>query len=188
MMRIRMPKALIFIICLIICVTVSCEINSTGQEESSREVEFPDMIFRDADYLLGMAGNNPIKIHAETIEIFNDVKKALLYDATFRQDDNVGIEIISGSAEFIQIDLKTNDAMLEGSVAIYNHKDQLHILADSLQWHHEDRLLSSKAQDVVILNYDGRYTIEGLGFSGKFDQATYEFLSVVEGEISDNDT
>jgi len=171
-------------IAVLVYAFTSCSLQDDGPVFSSRDLEHPDMVMYDADYLLGMAKRQPIFIHAEIIELYQD-GLALLESIEFIQKAQDGSISITGSADFGKINTDTNDAKLTGRVIVSNIADDIRVEAEELNWNHAERLLSCPLDKAATVNYSDHYTITGYGFTGDFTSATFEFARVEQGVVLD---
>jgi len=178
-------QAFLLVLVVLVVIVSSCELDSETAATGSDTIEHPDMVLFDADYVLGLAGSQPILIHAATIEIHGARQQAVLSEVTFEQYGSDGLVSFSGTARTMAVDTDTNDATLTGDIVVTNHRADVEIKADSLSWSHEHRLLTGPADGTVVLDHGGRYHLTGTGFSGDFGNAIYEFATIGQGEVRD---
>lgn len=181
----RPRRALLVSLTLLSLLLVACNI---GELENSNLLELlnhPDMIFHQANYLLALDDGEPLRIHAKRIETYKEQQKNILFEVQFTQVDSQGTLLLTGSAAQVEIDTKNDNAQLNGAIIIKNLVDHIEIRGERLLWQDQEQLLKSGTDEKIELSYDNRYRIVGYGFSGNFGSASYEFLSVEEGEIVD---
>jgi len=163
--------------------TVACSFVPPEGSAIGKPADNPDLLMHDAEYLLGIAGNEPVLIRAETIEIYQTAGKAYLTNITFSQKDSQGQATVSGSALAAQIDTKTNNVSLTGDIVILNHLDELEITAQALTWIHDSRIFESEVGSEARIAYGNGNSVQGTGFTANFTEATYEFLTISEGVL-----
>jgi LPS export ABC transporter protein LptC len=179
----RLRRAFLISLILLSLFLVACNIGELENSNLLELLEHPDMIFHQADYLLGLEEGEPLRIHAQRIETYKEQQKSILLEAQFTQVDSAGTLVLTGSAARVEIDTKNDNAQLNGAIIIKNLVDNIEIRGERLQWRDHEQLLTSGPDEKIELSYDNRYRIVGYGFTGSFSQATYEFLSIEEGEI-----
>ena len=149
--------------------------------EKGKPADHPDLLLKNTDYLMGIAGSEPVLIHATSIEIYQQADKAYITDLTFSQQGADNNLAFSGSAGTAIIDTDTNDAALSGGVVIQNHQDGMEITAESLNWRYDPQIIEGEADQTVSITYGDGNKIRGKGFFVDFKHALYEFLSIEEG-------
>ncbi|PKL11585.1 MAG: LPS export ABC transporter periplasmic protein LptC [Spirochaetae bacterium HGW-Spirochaetae-8] len=174
---------IIFLLLVLLMSTAACSFVPPEGSAIGKPADNPDLLMQDAEYLLGIAGNEPVLIRAKTIEIYQTAGKAYLENITFTQQDSQGQTTVSGKALAAQIDTKTNNVSLTGDIVIINHLDDLEITAQALTWIHDRRIFESEAESEAQIAYGNGNSVRGTGFSADFTQATYEFLKISEGVL-----
>ncbi len=174
---------LTFLLLVLLMSMTSCSFVPPEGSAIGKPADNPDLLMRDAQYLLGIAGNEPILIRAEIIEIYQAAGKAYLENITFSQQDDQGQTTVSGKALTAWIDTKSNNVSLTGDIVIFNHLDELEITAQALTWIHDSRIFESEASSEAQIAYGNGNRVRGTGFTADFTQATYEFLRISEGVL-----
>jgi LPS export ABC transporter protein LptC len=172
-----------FLLLVLLMSTVACSFAPTEGSVIGKPADNPDLLLREAEYLLGIAGSAPVLIHAKTIEIYQSAGIAYLENLTFSQLDSQGQITVSGSAIYAQIDTKTNNVSLSGDIVILNHLDDLEITAQALTWVHDSKIFESDAESEASIAYGNGNSVRGTGFTADFTEATYEFLQISEGVL-----
>ena len=122
---------------------LSCSFAPEDTPFSDRPAEFPDMRLDNTQYVLGIEGDEPIRIHARTIELYEKADLAYITEATFVQYSSDNTEQFTGSFGSAQIETDTNNLSMEKGVSIRNHVDRFTIEAEDLYWEHEGRKASA---------------------------------------------
>lgn len=159
----------------------ACSFAPAEGAAAGEPADHPDFILRNADYLMGIAGGDPILVKARTIRIYQTAGKAYLDGIDFIQKDALDNPVFTGKADSAIIDTGSNDAVISGNVQIINHRDNMAITAEALNWYNSPQILESGADQIVSIEYDEGNLVKGLGFTGDFTHALYEFQSVGEG-------
>ncbi len=141
------------------------------------------MRLEQTEYLFGMEDNEPILIKAAVIELYRDADQAYITDATFTQHDAQEMLLISGTAGKAIIDTRTNDTRMSRGVVIKNHRDDVEIIAEELEWLDKEHVAQSGPDTLVTLILGEHDILRGRGFRGDFTTATYEFMSIEEGVL-----
>ncbi len=180
MKRIGVP--LLLLISMI--VFSSCSFAPQDAAGDRRPAAFPDMRLEQTRYVLGMEGASPIRIDAQTIELYREAGEAYIDNATFTQDDSTGELLFSGAFGKAIVDTETNDVVMSGGVEIRNHRDDFTLSAVSLTWHHGDKIVEGDSDTLVTIVSKEHDILKGTGFRGDFSTATFEFMYMEEGRLT----
>ncbi len=184
-MRIFKDLHIVVILIAVIAIgVISCSFAPPEGIAKGKPAENPDLMLKDAEYLLGIAGSNPILIRARNMEIYQKAGQAYLNEITFSQRNENGTIAFSGNALTAKIDTKTNNAQLSGDILIRNHIDDLEIAADMLNWIHDAQIFEGELEGWISLSFGSGNRVTGRGFVADFKNATYEFMHVDEGVLS----
>ncbi len=142
------------------------------------EQELPDMVLEQAQYTLGMSGEDALIMNAKTMTVYKSEKGTILEDVHFRQDSEDGLE---GSCDIATLDEAGEKATLSGNVTIYRQSDNLTINASSIEWDNKEKSLKSTGE--VAVSYEDGTQIVAEGFSALLDKNDFEFGKILEGVI-----
>jgi hypothetical protein len=162
----------------------SCSFAPEDAVGDQRPAAFPDMRLEQTRYVLGMEGASPLRIDAQTIELYREAGEAYIDNATFTQDDTAGELLFSGSFGKAIVDTETNDVVMSGGVEIHNHRDDFMLSAVSLTWHHGDKIVEGDSDTLVTIVSKEHDILKGTGFRGDFSTATFEFMYMEEGRLT----
>lgn len=165
------------------CILLSCSFAPEDTPFSGRPAEFPDMRLENTQYMLGMEGEEPIRIQAATIELYEKADRAYITDASFVQYGEDDVETFTGSFGAAQVETDTNNLAMAKGVFIRNHVDRFTIEAESLYWEHEKRKAFSDDETLVTITFKDHDILRGTGFHGDFSSVTFEFTQVEEGRL-----
>lgn len=170
--RIFLFLSLLFLIVF----TQSCK-----KTEETEALVFPDILLRDATYLLGRSDEEDILFKAKEIDIYIDDEKAELKDSEFEQKKENSTDIlISGRADSANINTKTYESSLKGNVHLLLHEDNNSIDADEIVWDKDNGEIISNGS--LTLNY-GDVTVSGLDFKGNIKTGVFTFRTIISGVI-----
>lgn len=162
----------------------SCSFAPEDAVGSQRPAAFPDMRLEQTRYVLGMEGASPIRIDAQTIELYREAGEAYIDNATFTQADSTGELLFSGSFGKAIVNTETNDVVMSGGVEIFNHRDDFQLSAVSLTWHHGEKIVEGDSDTLVTIVSKEHDILKGTGFRGDFSTATFEFMYMEEGRLT----
>ena len=162
----------------------SCSFAPQEATGDRRPAAFPDMRLEQTRYVLGIEGASPIRIEAQTIELYREAGEAYIDNATFTQDDTAGVLLFSGSFGNAVVDTETNDVVMTGGVEIRNHRDDFTLSAVSLAWNHGGKTMAGDSDTLVTIVSKEHDILRGTGFRGEFSTATFEFMYLEEGRLT----
>ena len=162
---------------------LSCSFAPEDTPFSGRPAEYPDMRLDNTQYMLGIEGDEPIRIHARTIELYEKSDLAYITEASFVQYSADNTEKFTGSFGAAQIETDTNNLSMEKGVSIRNHVDRFTIEAETMYWEHEKRRASANEETLVTITFKDHDILRGTGFRGDFSTVTFEFSRVEEGRL-----
>lgn len=154
---------------------------SCKKTEETEALVFPDILLRDATYLLGRSDEEDILFKAKEIDIYIDDEKAELKDSEFEQKKENSTDIlISGRADSANINTRTYESSLKGNVHLLLHEDNNSIDADEIVWDKDNGEIISNGS--LTLNY-GDVTVSGLDFKGNIKTGVFTFRTIISGVI-----
>lgn len=162
---------------------LSCSL-SPEQEGMVRSFTLPDLTLRNATYVLARGNEPPIKVIADEIDLYDQTHKAIIRGLHFSQEDEEGNLIISGHADYAEVDTEYYDAEISGSVSLEKYPEHLLIEAEALSWIGDDEILLSKGDTPVTLLYEGDKKVQGTGMTATLASFSVTFNAVLEGVIS----
>jgi hypothetical protein len=162
---------------------LSCSL-SPEQEGMVRSFTLPDLTLRNATYVLARGNEPPIKVIADEIDLYDQTHKAIIRGLHFSQEDEEGNLVISGHADYAEVDTEYYDAEISGSVSLEKYPEHLLIEAEALSWIGDDEILLSKGDTPVTLLYEGDKKVQGTGMTATLASFSVTFNAVLEGVIS----
>lgn len=162
---------------------LSCSL-SPEQEGMVRSFTLPDLTLRNATYVLARGTEPPIKVIADEIDLYDQTHKAIIRGLHFSQEDEEGNLVISGHADYAEVDTEYYDAEISGSVSLEKYPEHLLIEAEALSWIGDDEILLSKGDTPVTLLYEGDKKVQGTGMTATLASFSVTFNAVLEGVIS----
>ncbi|MDY4611999.1 MAG: LPS export ABC transporter periplasmic protein LptC [Sphaerochaetaceae bacterium] len=150
---------------------------------AGRPADYPDSSLRNATYVLGQPGQQPLRIKSQSIEIYQKAKVAYLEKISFEQENPDGTVSIRGTADRAQINMDSQDADISGNVFVEKVDDGMTIRCEALSWKDSLQLLETKDDGMVTVSYGNGNSMAGRGFTGRLDEALYEFSTIEKGYI-----
>lgn len=149
----------------------------------ARTLELPDLQLVNATYTLDRGAEPPLFLKASKIAIYDATNRAILTDVHFHQeDDQKGIALI-GYADSAEVNTKSYDASLKGSVFVEKPSDQLIIQAHELMYNHELLLLTSVGDSQITLIFEGNKKVVGTSLVADLATLSFSFGSLEEGVL-----
>lgn len=169
-------------------VTSSCSLDySDANLVETLSKEIPNTIIYKYETVEVQSGSPVLQIEADKAEFYNGKEQTLLTNVSFSnfKDDEINNQ---GRSDYAILDMKSGDAEMTGSIKITSQKDNSSLSAESLSWIDDEKKLSSKPQEtVIVIDKEGSY-IQGSGFSADINRKTILFENEIEGEfISDEE-
>nr|WP_321262842.1 LPS export ABC transporter periplasmic protein LptC [uncultured Sphaerochaeta sp.] len=162
---------------------LSCSL-SPEQEATARSFTLPDLTLRNATYVLDRGNEPPISVIADEIDLYDQTHKAIIRGLHFSQKDKEGNIIISGHADYAEVDTEYYDAELSGSISLEKYPEHLIIEAEALSWIGDDETLVSRGDTPVTLLYEDNKKVQGTGMTATLASFSVTFKTVLEGVIS----
>ncbi len=162
---------------------LSCPL-SPEQETLVRTFTLPDLSLKNATYVLDRGSEPPLTVIADEIDFYDQTQKAIIRGLHFSQIDEEENLILTGHAEYAEVDTEYHDAELSGSVSLEKYPEHLLIEAEALSWLGEEETLVSKGETPVTLLYENDKKVQGTGMTATLATFTVTFKAVLEGVIS----
>lgn len=142
------------------------------------EQELPDMVLRDARYILGQDNEDALVMQAKTITIYKAERDTTLEKVSFSRGST-----LSGSCRKAVIAPDNKHATLSGEVTIHQSDDDndTTIIAQEIVWDDEENTILCEGYVTVI--YGDGTTIRAEHFYAAFDENLYEFGRIIEGTM-----
>ncbi len=150
-----------------------------GSETLSESV--PEMIMEDFQHTSVRKGKPAFSLSAGRAESYEKKHETVLSSVSFTELDSAGEVLTEGSADHVVYFSDTENADISGNIQLRSVSEEATILADSLQWIDETRILSAGEDSAVIIRKDDGTEFGGKGFSGDFGTKTFVFSSDVKG-------
>lgn len=162
---------ILFLFSMVSCSKISSDI-PIGEQE------LPDMVLRDARYILGQENENPLIMEAGTITIYKTERGTTLEKVSFSRGED-----LSGSCNLAVIGSDNNHASLSGDVTIHKSDadNDITIEAQEIVWDDEENSILCEGEVLVI--YGDGTRIRADHFYAAFDEDLYEFGRIIEGTM-----
>lgn len=160
----------------------SCSL-SVEQQAFARTLTLPDLELTNATYVLNKTNEKPMYVDAAEILIYDSTNTARMTDLRFYQKDGHGSIVLEGTAGLATVNLKSQGALLTGTVTVDKPDEQLFVEATHLEYQHEKQLLISVPQTTVVVTYEGNKRVEGSGLRIDLATSSISFEQVIEGVI-----
>jgi LPS export ABC transporter protein LptC len=145
--------------------------------------EIPNTIIFQYESVEIQDGSPVLQIKADKAEVYNSREITLLTDVLFFNYKDNKIDN-RGASDLAELNMKTGNAQLLGSILIESLEDEKSLSASSLAWvENEKRLSSSKDDSVTIIDSDGS-NLSGLGFSADIKRKTILFDGKTKGKYT----
>ncbi len=149
--------------------------------------EIPNTIIYKYETVEVQNGSPALQIEADKAEVYNGKEQTHLTNVAFSNfiDEEINNQ---GRSDFAILNMKSGDAEMTGSIRITSKTDNSSLSAESLSWIDDEKKLSSKPQETVIVIDKEGSQIHGSGFSADIKRKTILFENEIEGEfISDEE-
>ncbi len=171
-------KLIVFTI--IIILLSSCSFID-DKDKNNEIIEHPDLVLFDTTYSINRGSNDPIKLEATKIEIYNKKNLTIAENAKFEIINQKGDTQVEGSCDKLEIYTKNNNIELFGNVNFSINNPQLQISCDKLSWNDKEQLINTEDENIIVNSYIGKF--EGSGLSANINERYFEFKRITKGEI-----
>jgi LPS export ABC transporter protein LptC len=173
---------------LTIAALTSCSLDY-GQSRLSDEIseEIPDTVLTGVSHTAVRDNIVRFRITAVRVEAFSDENRQHLFEVGFIEYGADGAIRTEGTADFADFQTDTEDVEMTGNLRFFSVPDEAWLQADYLYWTSEERQLTSRPEEPVVLEKsDGTYIV-GRGFTAELDQSLIIFSGGVNGTIVDTE-
>lgn len=175
-MKAKHMACLLLVALLCLSSLVSCK--KVSESIPLGEQELPDMVLRDARYILGQDNEEALVMKAGVITIYKTDRDTTLEKVSFSRGTS-----LSGSCRRASIKPDNKHATLSGDVTIHQTDDEndMTIIAQEIVWDDEENSILCEGQVQVI--YGDGTSIIAERFYAAFDENLYEFGRIIEGKM-----
>jgi LPS export ABC transporter protein LptC len=178
-------KSISIVLILIISLfSYSCSVDNEGVISDIRSTIYPDIELQQATYQVSRGDKNPLFVNGEIIEIYKDLNKTFVTNASFVQYNNNKEIMLKGSFGEAHINTLTNDIELQNSVSITIFPDELHIEGSSMSYNSDRNIVTGKDNEVITLSNKKGDILKGKGFKGDLEKTTFEFSELEKGVLN----
>ena len=169
---------------LAVAVLVSCRLDY-GQQQLVDELDedVPETVLTDVRHTIVRDGSPRFRIIADTAETFTERKRQYLYGIEFSELRPDGSLITSGTADYAEYQVDTEDVELTGNLRFFSEEEQAWLTAEYLYWNSDSRRLTSQASRPVTVHRTDGTRITGRGFVAEMSRASIYFQGGVSGTI-----
>ena len=179
-----MKKSYYILLSSVFFLSISCSLNYLTSENS--EDKIPEFSFKNAQYTKYETSKKNITLKAELLEQYKSDNAVFARNAEFETFSKDGNEETSGSCQLIAANTKKEIYTLYGDIKLNLQKQDMQILADSLNFNKKsEQITSGKNSEVKLTKKD--VTMSGYGFSASGVSKSFSFLENVSGNIITND-
>ena len=181
----RFPTVLLALVALFIS---ACSLDY-GQSELSSELseEIPDTVLTGVVHTVVRDHTVRFRVTAARVEAFSEENRQDLYDVVFTEYGSDGAVRTEGTADFADFATDTEDVEMTGNLRFFSIPDDAWLRADYLVWTSDDRQLTSRPEDPVVLEKSDGTSIVGRGFTAEMGQSLLIFSGGVNGTIVDSE-
>jgi len=159
-----------------------CSLDYEGAMGSETLAEtIPEMTMDELTHTVVKEGNPSFSLYAGRAELYEKKHKTVLSSVAFTELDSGGKVLTRGTADRVVYYSDSENADFDGRINLYSVREEATILADSLQWNDEERILTSGPNSSVVIRKDDGTELGGSGFTGDFSSKTFSFASDVKG-------
>jgi LPS export ABC transporter protein LptC len=170
----------ICVICILSVLLGSCTFDYG--ESASSEVELPDLVMENVEYVRVRSADPVARFQAEYAERYEKQRVMKLQNLTFEQYGERGEEVNTvGRAGNASIDIETGDIFMDSGVRIEVESEDIIIETFQLEWKDEQRTISSGKEDEVNIYRDNGTSFTGIGLQANARTRIWEFSGSVGG-------
>jgi len=173
------PAYWVFIV-LVILITASCtfDYGDTGPSDNI----LPDIVMINVEYVRVRSADPIARIQAERAERYEKLGIIKLEQLSFEQYGEKGEEVnLFGTAVNALFNIDSGDISLDNGVRIDVESEDIIIETKELDWKDEPRILSSGAEEKVIISQENGSIITGIGLRVDARKRTWDFFGTVSG-------
>lgn len=164
---------------LLFCLAGLSSCNKNSSTSPYIDGDYPDMVLYDSTYRFGRPGSDVLEMKAAKITIYTERNLTILENASFSQSDD-----LFGSCDKAE-STKNTKVNLSGSVHVEKKSDSLVIDCDNLLWDDDEHVL--KTDGPVHVTYDDGTTLDAVGFKAQLDTNVYEFDTIIQGVMKNEE-
>lgn len=143
----------------------------------------PDLILYDFQNTSVRHGRKLFQISASYSESFDQKQQQRLSDVEFREFDDNGAVITSGTAEHALLYVDSNNVELSGRIRFYSETEKATVTCSYLFWDDKARTLTSRPDETVTITKDSGTVLSGRGFSADAARREVKFSGPVSGTV-----
>jgi len=160
-----------------------------GQSRLATEIsdEIPDTVLSGVTHTVVRDNVIRFRITADRVEAFSEQQRQHLYDVGFTEYGPDGAVRTEGTANFADFQTDTEDVELSGSLEFFSVTEDAWLQAEYLYWSSDDRRLTSRPEEPVVLEKNDGTSIVGRGFTAEMSESLLIFSGGVTGTIVDEE-
>lgn len=166
-----------------LCVS-SCTVDNNSNLSDIRSTTYPDIALQNATYQISRGDGNPLFVEGEKIEIYNNINRMFLTNASFTQYNDNKEVTLKGRFGEAQVDTLTNDIDLNKGVTLTIYPDELNIEGPSMSYDSDKNIVKGKDDEVITLSNKKGDILKGKGFMGDLGKIIFEFSHLEEGVLN----
>ena len=175
-------RARLLVMGALVLLAGACSFNyQEAMVKESLEESIPDTVLLNFKHYIYRNGIRTASIEADRAELYDKRKETLLEGVHLVEYDDAGEMVDEVWADRAVYHSDTGDADITGEIYLYSEREKAEMVAQSLHWNKEQRLLTSDPEETVSLRKDDGSRIEGVGFQADFRTNALSFSKRVEG-------
>jgi len=158
-------------------------------EPDASNVEMPDLVMRNVEYVRVRSADPIAKIQAEQAERYDKQGIMKLQQYSFEQYGNRGNEVnSSGSGGNAEVNIDSGDIFMDNGVRLEVASEDIILETFQLEWKDKTRIFSTGEDNDVYISRQNGTIFKGVGLSADARKRTWEFVGEVSGTyIQDDD-
>ena len=181
--KLRIVHCLLLIVnCVLLIVNCSFDYGT-----SRNDIERPDIIMHDVEYVRVVQGDPLVRFHAEYAERYEEQQIMNLDTFSFEEFQDRGYSVnTTGRAGAALIELDSGNVSLTRGVYIQVESEDITIETATLHWRDRERLIEGGENEVVNIRRSDGTVFIGRGFSANAREQTWQFNQGARGTYIDD--
>ena len=155
---------------------------------SRNDIERPDIIMHNVEYVRVKQGDPLVRFHAEYAERYEEQQIMNLDTFSFEEFQDSGYSVNTiGNAGAASIELDSGNVSLSRGVYIKIESEDISIETSMLRWRDNERQLEGGENEVVEIRRSDGSVFIGRGFHADAREQTWQFTHGARGSYVDTD-
>lgn len=180
----RRTAATSLVLAVVLVSLSACSLDyEQSQLASEMSEDTPDTILFGVTHTIVRDGSRRFVVDAARVETFSQRDRQYLHEVRFQELAPDGSVRTDGVAAYAEYHTDTENFELSGDLAFYSADEDAWLTADYLHWDSDQRLLTSRPADPVVLSRGDGTVIRGRGFVGEMGRSIIRFEDGVSGTL-----